>query len=235
MLETLLSYTEITLKEVSILSYLIVFLGGILASLTPCVYPLIPVTAAYIGANSSGSKRRGFVISLFYVLGLAIVYSFLGMFAALSGKLFGSISTNPWTYLIVGNIFLIFGLSMFDLFTIPMPAFLQSKTPASRKRGIIGALIIGMSAGFVIGPCTAPALGAVLTYVASRGNVILGGSLLFTFAMGMGLLLMIVGTFAGFATTLPKSGKWMNIVKKVFGLILIICAEYFIILAGKGF
>jgi thiol:disulfide interchange protein DsbD len=235
MFENFLSYTEVTLAEVSVLSYFLVFLGGILASLTPCVYPLIPVTIGYVGANSSGSKTRGFFLSLFYVLGIAVIYSLLGAIAALSGRLFGEISTNPWTYLVVGNIFLILGLSMMDVFVLPIPGFLRSHGTAIKNKGLLGAFLVGLSSGLVVGPCTAPALGAVLAYVASRQNIFLGVTLLFTFALGMGLLLILIGTFTGLAASMPRSGRWLEAIKKIFAVILIICAEYFIILAGKRF
>jgi len=235
MLESLISFTEITIKDITLFSYLLIFLGGVLTSFTPCVYPLIPVTIGYIGANSAGTKARAFLLSLSYVLGIATVYSFLGTIAALSGKIFGEISANPWTYLVVGNIFLLLGLSMMGLFTFPLPGFLRSGGNVSTKKGILGAFAVGIAAGFVIGPCTAPILGAVLTYVGSRQNILLGVSLLFTYAFGMGLLLLLVGTFTGLAASLPKSGRWLNIIKKIFGLILIACAEYFIIRAGGRF
>lgn len=235
-LQGLISNAEIYLEKISLVSYVVVFLGGIMVSFTPCVYPLIPVTAAFIGANSAGSRGRGFLLSFFYVLGIAVTYSFLGAVAALGGRLFGEISTNPWTYLIVGNIFLLLGLSMLDLFVLPIPGFLRSGRPFFKgKRRLAGALLVGASSGFVVGPCTAPVLGAVFAYVATKQNLFFGITLLFAFAFGMGLLLIFVGTFAGAAASLPKSGKWLNIVKKLFAILLIICAEYFIILAGGRF
>ena len=235
MLESLISFTEITIKDITPFSYLLIFSGGVLTSFTPCVYPLIPVTIGYIGANSAGTKTRAFFLSLSYVLGIATVYSFLGTVAALGGKIFGEISANPWTYLVVGNIFLLLGLSMMGLFTFSFPGLLRLNGNVSVKRGILGAFAVGIAAGFIIGPCTAPILGAVLAYVGSRQNILLGVNLLFTYAFGMGLLLLLVGTFTGLAASLPKSGKWLNIIKKIFGLILIACAEYFILRAGGRF
>ncbi|MFH1867738.1 MAG: cytochrome c biogenesis protein CcdA [Candidatus Omnitrophota bacterium] len=235
MMEWLISYTEVNLKEISLLSYLLVFLGGVLSSFTPCVYPLIPITASYIGAASAGSKRRGFILSFFYVLGIAVIYSCLGAFAALGGRLFGEISANPWTHLIVGIIFLALGLSMLDIFTLPIPAFLKSSGSLSKRKGAFGAFLVGLSAGLIVGPCTAPALGAVLVFVGSKQNILLGMTLLFTFAFGMGLLLMVIGTFAGLASSLPKSGKWLNAIKKAFGVVLIAGALYFIITAIRRF
>jgi thiol:disulfide interchange protein DsbD len=132
-------------------------------------------------------------------------------------------------------IFFTLGLSMLELFTLPIPVFLSSKGTASKRKGIVGAFLIGASAGLVVGPCTAPALGAVLAYVGTKQNMFLGMSLLFTFAFGMGLLLMVIGTFAGLASSLPKSGRWLNIVKKVFGIMLIIGAGYFLLTALRRF
>ena len=234
MLETLATSIEVSLAKITFLSYLVVLFAGVLTSFTPCVYPVIPVTAAYIGANSCGSKMRGFFLSLFYVLGIAFTYSCLGAIAALSGTFFGQISASPWTNLIVGNILLFLGLYMLDVFTIPLPVFLAS-CPGSGRKNVIGAFLVGATSGLVMGPCTAPVLGSVLTYVASKQNVFQGITLLFVYALGLGFLPLLVGTFAGLSASLPRSGKWMNIIKKFFGIILILCAEYFIITAGKRF
>jgi cytochrome c-type biogenesis protein len=235
MLESLISFSEITIKDVSAASFAIVFIGGIFTSFTPCVYPVIPVTVGYIGASSAKTKGRAFLLSFFYVLGIATVYSTLGAIASLGGRMFGEISASPWTHIIVGNIYLLLGLSMMDYFIIRLPGFLKPKPGSSHRKGLVAAFLVGLSAGLVLGPCTAPILGAVLTYVGTRQNIALGVSLLFTYALGMGVLLLIVGTFAGLAGSLPKSGKWLDIVKKIFGIILIICAQYFLIQAGRMF
>jgi thiol:disulfide interchange protein DsbD len=235
MFEAITSNPEIYLENITLLSYLAVFLGGVMISFTPCVYPLIPVTAAFIGATSEAGRARGFILSFFYVLGIATIYSCLGAIAALGGRLFGEVSSSPWTYLIVGNIFLLLGLSMLGVFDFPLVRFYQDKGMTGKRPGAAGAFIIGIFSGLVIGPCLTPALGAILAYVASRQNLFLGVSLLFTFALGMGILLIVVGTFTGLAASLPRSGRWMNIIKKIFGFLLILCAEYFIISAGKRF
>ena len=235
MIASILSNLQIDSTNISALSYLVAFAGGIITSLTPCVYPLIPVTVGFIGAGAGGNRYRAFLLSFSYVIGIATTYSCLGAIAALTGTLFGSISTSPWTYLIVGNIFLLLGLSVLDVFTLPLPGFLTGRGGVKKRAGLLGAFLIGLSAGLVVGPCTAPALGAILTYVATKQNIIFGVTLLFTFALGMGMLLMLLGTFAGFATSLPKAGKWLDLVRKIFGIIMIACAEYFFILAGGRF
>ena len=130
-MEELISKFDIYLQSAPLIALMVAFLAGVITSFTPCVYPLIPVTVGFIGAKSANSRGRAFKLSLCYVLGIAIIYSSLGMFAALSGQFFGQISTNKWTYLFVGNIFLLFGLSMLDVFSLEM-TFLQKLIPASK-------------------------------------------------------------------------------------------------------
>ena len=214
----------------SILAYGVAFLSGVVTSFTPCVYPLIPITMAYVSGRRKG-KRGSFLLSLIYVLGMAVTYSALGMFAALTGKMFGGITVNPWVYLIVANIFILFSLHMMGVYTIKIPQ-IQIRGPGTQG-GAIGAFFLGLTSGFVAAPCTAPVLGALLAYVATTQNVLFGGSLLFVFSLGLGTLLVLVGTFSGMLSSLPKSGAWMITVEKIFGLILLLVAEYFILQAGK--
>jgi thiol:disulfide interchange protein DsbD len=234
MIENLVNNLSLYLQGSVFLAFLTAYLGGLVISLTPCTYPLIPVTVGFIGAQSSASKLRGFFLSLFYVGGLAFTYSILGGAAALSGKLFGQMQTTPWTYFIMGNLCLIMGLSMLDIFSIslPIPQKLMKLTDNKNKKGFFASFLMGAVSGVVIGPCTAPALAVLLGYVAVKTNLLLGMTLLFVFAVGMGTLLIIVGTFAGVIAALPKSGEWMTKIKFIFGLILIGAAEYFLYTAG---
>ncbi|MFQ5962747.1 MAG: protein-disulfide reductase DsbD family protein [Candidatus Scalinduaceae bacterium] len=215
------------------LAYIAVFLGGVLTSFTPCVYPMIPITIAYIGGRSGESRLKGFSLSIFYVIGMAATYSALGAFAALTGKLFGAASTNPILYLVVANIFIFLGLSMLDVFVLPIPSFLASRQPGKKGGEYFGAFLVGLLAGTVAAPCTAPVLGVVLTFVAAKQNVIYGMTLLFIFSIGLGTLLIIVGTFAGLMSSMPKTGKWSVAIKKFFGWVMIGTGEYFLITAGK--
>jgi len=212
------------------IDYILVFGGGVLVSFTPCVYPLLPVTVGYIGAKGAGSKIKGFLLSLVYVSGIAVTYSILGLIAALTGSLFGAISSHPILNLIVGIIFILFGLSLMEILSIPFPSISIKKTEG---KGFLSVFILGLISGLVIGPCIAPALGAILAYIASQGNMFYGASLLFTFAYGMGLLLILAGTFSGLLLSLPKSGAWLLKVKKMSGLILILVGVYFILKAGR--
>jgi cytochrome c-type biogenesis protein len=216
------------------LSFLAVYLAGVLISFTPCIYPVIPITIAVIGARGGGSKIRGLVLSLIYVAGMAVTYTVLGAVAASSGSLFGQIQSNPWTYFLIGNLCILMGLSMLGVFSfsVPMPAFIRQGPSGERKKGIAGSFWMGAASGLVMGPCTAPALAVVLSYAATRQNLVFASGLMFVFALGMGTLLILVGTFAGLLASIPKSGGWMTRISRLFGWILLGTGEYFLINAG---
>lgn len=204
--------------------YIAVFFAGVLLSFTPCVYPLIPVIVGFIGAINTPLKRQKFFISLIYVLGVAVSYAGLGIISSLSGKLFGQIQANPITHFIVGIIFVLLGLSFLGLFSF---SFLSIKHHI-KPRNFLSVFLIGVFSALVISPCVSPALGAILIYVGSKQNIFFGMSLLFVFALGMGMPLILVGTFSGILTNLPKPGNWLDNIKKICGLILIIAGGYFI-------
>ncbi|MCP4353461.1 MAG: cytochrome C biogenesis protein [Desulfobacterales bacterium] len=229
-MEQLINNMELYLKASVLMSFIAAFSGGVVASLTPCVYPMIPITASFVGSrNLGGSRMKGFVLSLLYISGVAVTYAVMGVFAAVTGRLFGEINTNPYAFFIVANIIIILGLGMLDVFTIPMIAPKSSQ----KHNGVLGVFVMGMVSGFVAGPCTAPVLGVLLAYVASTRNILLGGSLLFVFAFGMGILLILVGTFSGVLAALPKSGEWMVKIKKALGIFMIGLGEYFLIKTGQ--
>lgn len=221
------------LQAGSALAYLAVFAGGVLISFTPCIYPVLPITVGYIGSRSGGSRGRGFFLSVSYVLGMAIVYAALGSVAALSGRVFGQVAASPLANVLVGNVCILMALSLFDLFHLPTPSFLSGDGTGKDRGGIAGAFAVGAVSGLIVGPCTAPVLGALLLFVGTRQNVLFGASLLFVFALGMGMLLLLAGTFTGFLASLPRSGRWLEAVKKGFGIFLILVGEYFLIEAGK--
>ena len=231
-MDILLSQFDTYLQSSLLASLVIAFLGGILASLTPCVYPMIPITAGVIGhANVGGSKRRGFALSLTYVTGMALTYAALGIFAAATGRFFGSINSSPWTFLVVGNVLLLFGLGMLDV--VQLPSFAGKFT--NKRLGIAGIFLAGVSSALVAGPCTTPVLGSLLAYTASSQSLIMGGLLLFVFSLGMGALLLGVGTFSSFLASMPRSGAWMVKIKKTMGLLMLAMAQYFFIKAGSLF
>ena len=209
------------------------FAGGILAGLSPCVYPLLPIVSAYVGSRSNGEKTRmnSFRLSLAYVVGMAMVYSLLGMVAALSGTLFGRIATSPWALLIVANILILFSLNTLEV--IPFPNWFSTHQREPSRRGVSGAFLIGAASGLVASPCTSPVLFGLLTFVATKQSIVYGGIMMFAFAIGMGILLIIAGTFSGLAARLPRPGYWMVTVKKVLGLLLLGLGEYYLIKAGQ--
>jgi len=210
------------------------FAGGILAGLSPCVYPLLPIVSAYVGSRSVGEKTRlrSFLLSLAYVVGMAVIYAVLGMVAALTGSLFGRISTSPWALLFVANILIVCALNTLDV--IPFPTWFSGRPLEPAAGGLPGAFLLGATSGLVASPCTSPVLFGLLTFVATTKRVMYGGSLMFAFSLGMGILLMLAGTFSGLAAQLPKPGRWMIGVKKVLGLLLLGLAEYYLIKAGQA-
>ncbi len=209
------------------------FAGGVLASLTPCVYPMIPIVSTYVGSKTLGEKTRfkSFSLSLSYVVGMALVYAGLGVIAAVTGSFFGEISTNPTAYFVVANLIIFLGLNILEV--IPMPTIPAFNLGGTERKGMLGALLVGAASGLVASPCTAPVMGVLLTYVGTQKNVFLGAGLLFTFSLGMGILLVLAGTFSGLLASLPKSGKWMVTVKKCLGFAMLGLGEYFLIKMGQ--
>lgn len=219
-------------KENVPLALALAFLFGLLSSLTPCVYPVIPITVAYIGSRSEGRGRGyGLFLSLAFVLGMALVYATLGAASAGFGVAFGALTQNRWVGLGVAALFLALALSMFNLFEVRTPASLTNRLErgkqAGRGRGFLGALFIGAISGLVASPCIGPLILAILVAVASTGSVFLGFLYLFVYALGLGVLFVVVGTFSGVLSTLPKSGGWMDAVRVLFGALILGGAFYF--------
>ncbi len=215
----------------NILSALLaLFILGFLTSLTPCIYPMIPITLAILGTGAPNQGRmRGFTLSVVYVLGIAVTYSSLGIFAASTGSLFGSALSNPWVVSIMAIIFVGMALSMYGAFELQLPAFLRNRFGNhSSGAGLSGAFITGLLAGVVASPCVGPVLVSILTYIAQTQNRVLGFLFLFTFALGMGVLFVVLGTFSHLLTRIPKSGPWMESVKFIFGTVMVGVAFYYI-------
>ena len=209
------------LGEGSVLAFAAAFAGGVLTSLTPCVYPLIPITVSLFGARQARSRAQAMALSSLYVLGIAVTYSALGATAALTGKAFGAALQNRYLLLAVAVVFLAMAASMFGAFEMNLPPSLQARLSRVGGKGYAGALGMGLVAGLIAAPCTGPVLAAALAYVASRGSLAFGVAIMFVYALGIGLLFFLLGAFS-FA--LPKSGPWMDTVKSVFGVALIALA-----------
>ena len=204
----------------------LVFLAGLALNLTPCVYPLIPITVGFFSRQSEGKTSRTFGLALAYVLGMSVTYSALGVFAALSGSLFGSWLQKPAVLVVIALVVLALALSMFGLYEIQAPHFITDRTGS--KAGVAGALTMGLFVGFVAAPCIGPFVLSLLTYVAQQGSAALGFGLFFTLAMGLGLPYLVLGTVSGSLKAMPRSGEWMIAVRKVFGFLLVALAAWFL-------
>lgn len=228
----------VKLSNNPLIAVLLLFAAGVLTSLTPCIYPMIPITAAIVGGQSIGEtkppKSRTIFLTLSYVAGLAIVYATLGVIAGISGTIFGTISTNPWLYFTMANVLIIAALSMLDVLPIRLPAGLVQKASTAGTAGrASGAFIMGAVSGLVAAPCGAPVMAAVLTWVTTTQRAALGFVYLLSFSIGMCALLVAVGLFSGTLTRLPRAGAWMVWVKRAFAVIMIGVAEYYLIKMGQ--
>ena len=210
------------------ITILVVFAGGLALNLTPCVYPMITITVSYFGGQGGErSTRRAFVSSLIYCSGIVLTYSTLGLIAALTGSLFGSALQSPVLLVGIAVLLIALALSMFGLYELQPPQFLMQKaTGLSSKAGYIGMFFFGAVIGVIAAPCLAPFVVALLAFVGQSGNPWVGWWLFFALASGLGLPYIVLGTFSGLLTRLPKSGTWMVWVKRVFGVALIAVAAW---------
>jgi len=218
----------------------VIFIAGVLTSLTPCIYPMIPITVAIVGGGSVGEgttprpRSRIALLTFAYVLGLAAVYAALGLLAGLTGTLFGSVSTNPWLYLAMANLLIIAALAMLDVIPVRIPTKLLTRAAGAGEGGSVpGALVMGSVSGLVAAPCSAPVMAAVLTWVTVTQSGALGFLYLFVFSLGMCTLLVVVGLFSGTLARLPRAGAWMVWIKRLFALIMLGVAEYYLVQMGK--
>ncbi|MBN1569824.1 MAG: protein-disulfide reductase DsbD [Acidobacteria bacterium] len=205
----------------------LVFLGGLALNLTPCVYPMIPITISYFGGQAQGKKGSLIAHALLYVVGMAVTYSILGVIAAMTGGLFGAALQYPPVLIFIALVMVLLALSMFDVYEFRVPAFLNRLAGSSQK-GFVGTLLMGLTVGIVAAPCIGPFVFGLLTYVGNKGNAILGFVLFFVLAIGMGIPLILLGVFSGSIKRLPRSGAWMVWVRRIFGFILLAMAVYFL-------
>lgn len=221
----------------------LLFGAGVLTSLTPCVYPMIPITAAIVGGQSQLSAQDGATmpsrwrplgLSLVYVLGLSSVYAGLGLLAGLTGTMFGTVSANPWAFFTMANLLLIAALAMLDVLPVRVPASIMQRAANAGTGGrTVGAFVMGAASGLVAAPCSAPVMAAVLTWVSTTHSALLGFLYLFVFSLGMCTLLVVVGLSAGSISRLPRAGAWMLTVKKVFAFVMLAMAEYYLVKMGQ--
>jgi cytochrome c-type biogenesis protein len=233
-------FTDIAqrLSSSPLTAFPLVFLAGVLTSLTPCIYPMIPITAAIVGGQAIGEtkppKWRTFILTMSYVAGLALFYAILGLIAGVTGTLFGSISTNPWLYFAMANVLVVAALAMLDVIPVRLPASVVHRAATAGTGGrAAGAFVMGSMSGLVAAPCGAPVMAAILTWVGTTGSPVLGFGYLFVFSLGMCVLLVAVGLSSGALSRLPRAGAWMLWIKRLFALFMLGVAEYYLIEMGK--
>jgi len=203
------------------------FLAGILASISPCILPLIPITLGVVGAVSASTRLRGFLISLSFVLGLSVVYTILGAVSSFFGILLGTLFVNPITYIVLAIIFFLLSAVSLELIRINLPLSLGCTYKA--KGSLISVFILGMVSAFALIPCNFPVLGAILTLISLRQSIVYGALALFLFSLGQGTPLIVLGAFTGLVQKLPKQSLWLMIIKKSLSVILALVGVYFIV------
>lgn len=212
-----------------------VFFAGLLLNTTPCVYPIIPITIGFFvnqSANQEGKPKiaKTFSMASMYVLGMALTYSLLGVIAAKSGGLFGALLQNPIVLIVLAGTMVALSLSMFGVYEFKLPESLNRMATSSTQSssGVLGAFVMGLTMGIVAAPCIGPFVLGLLVHVGTKGSAVYGFMLFFVLALGLGLPYLVLGTFSGALKTLPRSGMWMVTVRKVFGVVLIGMALYFL-------
>jgi thiol:disulfide interchange protein DsbD len=205
-----------------------VFLGGLALNLTPCVYPLIPITIGFFGGQSEGKTSRLVGMGLLFVVGMAVTYSVIGVITALTGSVFGALLQNPIVIILIALIFVVLSLSMFGVYEFKLPDSWVAKAGGA-KGGMYGAFFMGLTMGIVAAPCIGPFVLGLVTYTAAKADPFFGFLLFFVLAVGLGTPYLFLAIFSGKIKNLPRAGEWMDAVKHIFGLILIGMAIYFLL------
>ncbi|MCU0485725.1 MAG: sulfite exporter TauE/SafE family protein [Anaerolineales bacterium] len=224
-----MSFDPASLETASLLAFVLVFLGGVVTSLGPCNVATIPLIVGYVGGSSNLSRTRSFTLSLAFAIGLAITFMLLGVFAALIGGLVGA-ATTWWYYLVAGICFLI-GLNMLGVLQINLPLAFGGLRERIGLKGVPGALALGLVSGLVASQCATPVLAAILTYVMTKGALLYGAGLLFVYALGRGVPVVLAGTFTGALKSFQKLVRWTGVIEKASGVIVIGVGLYFLWIA----
>jgi cytochrome c-type biogenesis protein len=224
-----MTFDPASLETASLLAFVLVFLGGVVTSLGPCNVATIPLIVGYVGGSSNLSRTRSFTLSLAFAIGLAITFMLLGVFAALIGGLVGA-ATTWWYYLVAGICFLI-GLNMLGVLQFNLPLAFGGLRERIGLKGVPGALALGLVSGLVASQCATPVLAAILTYVMAKGALLYGAGLLFVYALGRGVPVVLAGTFTGALKSFQKLGRWSGVIEKASGIIVIGVGLYFLWIA----
>lgn len=211
-----------------ILAYIAMYILGLGLTLTPCVYPIIPITIGYFGSQSQGSWGRQFLVAAIYGIGIAISYATVGTVAALSGSLMGAALQNVWILIALATLCAAMGLNAFGVYEIRMPAWLMGLAGGSARKGYLGAAVMGLTMGIASAPCLAAFIISLLAFIGQKGDPILGFSMFLVLGLGLATPFIFLGTFSGMVNRIPKSGVWMVYAKKLMGSLLFAAALYFL-------
>ena len=224
-----MTFDPASLQTASLLAFVLVFLGGVVTSLGPCNIATIPLIVGYVGGSHNLTRPRSFVLSLAFAIGLALTFMLLGVAAALVGGLIGG-DTRWWYYLVAAICFLI-GLNMLGVLKLDLPMWFGGLRERIGLKGIPGALALGLVSGLVASQCATPVLAAILTYVMTKGALLYGAALLFVYALGRGVPVVLAGTFTGVLKSFQKLGRWSGVIEKASGVIVIGVGLYFLWIA----
>jgi thioredoxin:protein disulfide reductase len=215
-------------KGVTWYVFILAFLSGILVSFTPCIYPMIPITMGILQQYSQQSLLHNITAASIYVLGISLVYAALGYFSAITGNIFGSWLENPIFIGIIILLFLYLALSMFGFYNIKLPTFKTQNTSFNLKNSLLKVFLFGLLSGTISSPCLTPPLAALLAVVSKIGNPFAGFFILFSFALGMGIILIFIGTVSGGLSALPRGGEWLIKTKKIIGFTILFACVFFL-------
>ncbi len=210
------------------LRIVLALLLGILLSLTPCIYPMIPITIGILQAQGSNSLLRNFTLALAYTVGIATTFSLFGLIAAFTGSIFGSIMSNPVVVITIVTLLIYLAGSILGLYDMYIPSFLQPKNTTIKGGSIVTAFFFGAASGTIASPCLSPGLVLLLSLVTTLGSKLLGFALLFSFGIGLSLPLLVIGSFSSSLSLLPQAGSWMVEIKQFFGFMILGMCFYFL-------
>lgn len=218
------------IQRISPLALVLVFGGGVVTSIGPCNIAMIPLIIGFLGGSQDLNRRRSFLLSATFATGLAITFMLLGVAAALIGSMLGA-AGQTWFYYVVAAVCLVIGLQLLGVLHLSMPSWFAAQRERVAWRGVPSALALGLVSGLVASQCATPVLAAVLTYVMAEGAIVYGAVLLFVYALGRGVPIVLAGTFAGVLAGMLAAGRWSNVIEKASGVIVIAVGLYLLWIA----
>lgn len=217
------------IAELSLWSYVVVLIGGVITSVGPCNIAMIPLVMAFVGGQRDVGRKRSMLLSAAFAVGLAITLALLGVIAALVGGLIGG-GSRIWYY-VLAAVFIVMGLQWMEVIALPLPDIAAKQREKINQRGVLGALLLGLASGLVASGCATPALAAILTLVMARGALVYGASLLLVYGLGRGVPIVLFGTFAGLIRLIPRMMAWSSRLERGAGGLMVVIGLYFIWIA----